>query len=113
MQYVIPPIKKIYWTPKNTPPPKFFFIRYRRQSVLKHCTKLTLSALYKKWSVYCTRCADCFVQVYSVYYTGCLNYLFYIKVCVFMCVMYKVCSAYYTVSQPEKYSVNNDDFNNK
>ena len=41
------PLKK-YWTPTKYPPQKIgktFFMSYRRQSVPKHCTKLTLSAL--------------------------------------------------------------------
>ena len=48
MKYVIPPITKLYLTPTKYPPKKIqmtIFMRYRRQSVPKQCTKLTLSAL--------------------------------------------------------------------
>ena len=48
MHYVTPPIKIKYFTSTKYPPQKNtedIFMRYRRQSVQKHCTKLTLSAL--------------------------------------------------------------------
>ena len=48
MHYVTPLIKKEYWTPTNYPPTKIrktIFMRYGRQSVQKHRTKLTLTVL--------------------------------------------------------------------
>ena len=48
MEYVIPHIKKNILPQQNTPQKirKTIFMRYRQQSVPKHCTKLTLSALH-------------------------------------------------------------------
>ena len=57
--------------------------------------------LYKVWIEYCTRCAVCIVKLFFLYCTRCAVCIVH---CV-QCVLYRVCSVYFTLSRHQNIEI--------